>query len=122
MHRTGKREKRKAGSLGEQLAAAYLEKKGFEILEYNYRCRQGEIDLIAREKEYLVFIEVKARRTKASGYPAEAVDLRKQQKICRTAQFYCLEHRIHTDCPIRFDVIEILGDKVRWIGNAFDFC
>ena len=73
------------GQQKEELAAAWLERQGYEILEHNYRCRQGEIDLIARDGRYLVFIEVKYRNSAKCGDPLEAVDRRKQAKILYTA-------------------------------------
>ena len=69
-----KQNNRAVGTAYEQIAGRFLEKKGFQILEYNYRCRAGEIDLIARDREYLVFCEVKYRRTKSAGSALEAVD------------------------------------------------
>ena len=73
--------RRKIGQEQEELAAKYLEEKGYEILERNYRIRTGEIDLIARDARYLVFIEVKYRKNLQMGDPLEAVDVRKQQRI-----------------------------------------
>ena len=72
---------RETGSHYERLAGAYLEQEGYEILEYNYRCKTGEIDIIAKEGQTLVFVEVKYRKDDKKGYPAQAVDQRKQQKI-----------------------------------------
>ena len=75
--------RRQIGTEEEALAAVFLKAQGYEILEQNFRCRLGEIDIIARDGSALVFIEVKYRRNAAYGTPAEAVNLRKQQKICR---------------------------------------
>ena len=114
--------KRPVGSTREAEAASYLEKNGYQILEHNYRCRQGEIDLIARDGRYLVFIEVKYRRTLRSGYPEEAVDKRKQQKIWRTARYYLYRHGYGEDTPCRFDVVSITGEgpqAIRVIRDAF---
>lgn len=80
--------RRKIGQKHEELAAKYLEEKGYEILERNYRIRTGEIDLIARDDRYLVFVEVKYRKNLQMGDPLEAVDSRKQQQIYRTARYY----------------------------------
>ena len=74
--------RRQIGTEEEALAAVFLKAQGYEILEQNFRCRLGEIDIIARDGSALVFIEVKYRRNAAYGTPAEAVNLRKQQKIC----------------------------------------
>ena len=113
--------KRKIGESGETLAAKLLKMNGYDILEMNFRTRSGEIDIIAREGGYLVFIEVKARRTTGSGYPEEAVTPSKQKKITQTALFYMAKNRIPDGSPVRFDVLLILGDKYRIIKNAFDF-
>ena len=81
--------RRKEGAYYENLVAEYLKTQGYEILEKNYRCRIGEIDLIAEKDGYLVFVEVKYRRTGQKGDPAEAVDYRKQKKISKVAEDYC---------------------------------
>lgn len=112
--------KRQTGTAYEEKAARYLEEKGFKILERNYRCRQGEIDLIARDGAYLVFVEVKYRRSSRLGCPAEAVDGRKQQRIRRAAFHYCYERRIPEDHPCRFDVISITGEETEHIIHAFE--
>lgn len=122
MDKEKKNENQTSGKKAEELAKAYLKQKGFLILEQNYRCRRGEVDLIGRDGPYLVFVEVKARRSKNYGYPAEAVDRRKQMKICQVCDYYCYRQGIFSDCPIRFDVIEILRNKIRHIENAFDYC
>lgn len=75
--------KRMEGSRYEQLAARYLEQKGMDVLELNYRCRTGEIDIIARDGGYLVFVEVKYRKTKRAGYALEAIDSRKAGQVRR---------------------------------------
>lgn len=112
--------KRQIGACYEKAAGRYLEKQGYEILEYNYRCRKGEIDLIAREGEYLVFCEVKYRKSAGSGDPSEAVDARKQRKISQCAVCYLIEKGL-TEVPCRFDVVSILAGEVTVIRNAFDF-
>ncbi len=111
--------KRKTGAEYEEKAAAWLEKQGMRILERNYRCRQGEIDLIAMDGRYLVFVEVKYRKDLQSGHPAEAVDVKKQKKIARSAMYYCMERKISQDQPYRFDVVSILGDETEHIKDAF---
>jgi putative endonuclease len=110
------------GREAEALAARFLAEEGMVILERNYRCRQGEIDLVGSEDGYLVFIEVKARSSNACGYPGEAVTYQKQKKICRTAQYYCCQKRIAADRPVRFDVVELFPKQIRHIKNAFDYC
>lgn len=112
--------KRETGSRYEQEAALYLKNQGLTILEQNFHSREGEIDLIARDGRYLVFVEVKYRKNAAKGDPAEAVDYYKQRHIRRTAQYYLYSHRYGEDTPCRFDVISILGSDIRWIKNAFE--
>jgi len=111
--------RRKVGSTYEELAVRYLEKKGFQILERNYRCRFGEIDLIARDGRTLVFLEVKYRSSNTCGSPAEAVTRGKQKTICRVADWYCMVHRVSECQPCRFDVVSISGKKIEVIKNAF---
>ncbi len=112
---------RRLGAFYEDRAARLLEERGYRILEKNYRCRIGEIDLIARDGRTLVFIEVKYRRTDSFGRPEEAVDARKQRTICRAADYYRMEHRIEEFCPCRFDVAVFLGEEMRLLRNAFPY-
>lgn len=111
--------KRSLGAKYEALAADYLIGQGYRIIEKNYRCRSGEIDLVARDKDYLVFVEVKYRADAACGSPLEAVDYRKQQKILRVAKFYLIAHGCGTEVNCRFDVVAIQGDEVTLVQNAF---
>lgn len=113
--------KRQTGAAYEERAARWMESRGIRILEKNFRCRQGEIDLIARDGKYLVFVEVKYRKNSASGYPAEAVDVRKQRRIADTALYYCYTHKIPESQPCRFDVASICGDRIEYIKNAFEY-
>lgn len=99
--------KKKLGNLGEKLAAEYLEKKKYKIIEKNFYCKQGEIDIIAKNKNELVFIEVKTRSNTNFGTPSEAVDYKKQKHIYKAAKYYLYKNKI-SEIPIRFDVIEIL--------------
>ena len=112
--------KRAIGTTYEKIAGAYLEAKGYQILEYNYRYRRGEIDIIAQDEEYLVFCEVKYRSGKKSGHPAEAVDHKKQRSISQCALYYLTVHGM-TDRPCRFDVISIEGEQITLYQNAFDY-
>ncbi len=122
---TGNRRRR--GSLGEELAASFLMQHGVQVLERNFRSgRSGEIDIVARDGNVLVFIEVKMRKNAASGTPEEAITYSKQRTICRTADYYRCRHRIPDETPIRFDAVAIRlqGDgraHVRWIRNAFPY-
>lgn len=110
------------GQCGEEIAASYLQSLGYIILLKNFRCKLGEIDLIARDQEYLVFIEVKYRRSLNYGYPREAVNKIKQKTISKVALYYLKQHYLYnTSC--RFDVVEIIEynneKKINLIKNAF---
>lgn len=98
------------GRWGESLAAAYLRKKGYEIVGANYRCRLGEIDLIAENRKYLVFVEVKLRKSADFALARENVTLRKQERIKQTALLYLAAHEEMTK-PVRFDVIEVYAPE-----------
>lgn len=111
---------RERGAKYEELAAEYLQKQGFQILQRNFSSRFGEIDLIAREGRYLVFVEVKYRAPNSSGHPLEAVDVRKQRRIGKTADFYLLRYGHGEDTPCRFDVVGILGEEIIHLRNAFE--
>ena len=114
--------KRQVGSAYERKAAEYLTGQGFQILEQNFYSRCGEIDIIAKDGRYLVFIEVKYRKDASCGSPLEAVTSQKQRRICRTAVCYCTKRGYGDRMPCRFDVVAIEGeDKVIHIKNAFDF-
>ncbi len=110
---------RETGADRETLAAEYLASRGMNIRERNFRCRQGEIDIIGYHEGYLVFTEVKYRRTAESGSAPEAVDFRKQHRICRVADYYRYLHRLGDDCPVRYDVVAVQGTELCWIQNAF---
>jgi putative endonuclease len=108
------------GDLGELIASKYLLNKGAQILESNYRIKTGEIDIITKLENELVFVEVKARSNIKYGYPCEAVNYRKMKKITDTAKYYILKNNLN-NVPIRFDVIEVYlnENKVNHIVNAF---
>ena len=114
-------ENKKTGDYGEKLAISFLCEKEYEILETNFRCRTGEIDIIARNGGYYIFFEVKLRKSLKMGYPREAVGHLKQNKIKKAALFWLMKNRIgHAD--MRFDVIEILhmdNITIEHIENAF---
>lgn len=112
--------RRETGAGYEAQAAVWLKEQGFEILERNFCCRQGEIDLIALDGPDLVFIEVKYRRDGRAGHPAESVGRGKQKRIIRAAQYYCYKRQIPETRICRFDVVSILGDRVEHIRNAFE--
>lgn len=116
--------KKRRGRRGEDLACHFLRKKGFRILERNFRCKMGEIDIVAIGGEHLCFVEVKARTRTDYGMPRDAVNRRKQLKLLRTAQFYLKLHPGLADhASPRMDIIEILyrdeGSYVRHTPNAF---
>lgn len=111
--------KRSQGAQKEQQVCAYLLSRGIEIRERNFRCRQGEIDIIGYDGEYLVFFEVKYRSSQNKGNAAEAVGYAKQKRICRVADYYRMKHHCTEDTPIRFDVVAIDGEKVTWLKDAF---
>lgn len=111
--------KRKVGSDHENVAAAYLEKQGLRVIDRNFRCRLGEIDLICRQEEYFVFVEVKFRSNDDKGMPQEAVGYAKQKKICKVADYYRLTHGLGESTAVRYDVVAVKGEQIEWIPNAF---
>ena len=113
--------KRSTGSHYEDIAAGELTKRGYRILERNFYSRAGEIDIVASEGGYLVFVEVKYRTKRTSGYPEEAVSHTKQVRICKAALFYMTRYQISEDTPVRVDVVAIDPDEIRVIPNAFEF-
>lgn len=112
--------KRNVGDRYEQLAVKYLVSQGYEILERNFRNKYGEIDIIARDGNYLAFIEVKYRKSISGGNPFEAVNYSKQRRITRTALYYCAKNSITEYTPMRFDVVGILDEKIELFKNAFE--
>jgi len=111
---------REIGCQYEQIAAKYLAEQGYQILESNYQKRNGEIDLVAREQEYYVFVEVKYRSDTRHGLPQEAVTTTKMKHITDTARHYLMKHHLGMDTPCRFDVVVILNNQITLIRNAFD--
>ncbi len=110
------------GAKGEDCAARYLENTGYTVVRRNYHSRMGEIDIIAENGEFIIFAEVKARNNNTMCAPAEAVDMRKQKKIIKTALMYIMEKGV--DLQPRFDVIEVYCDEqdrfsLNHIENAF---
>ena len=109
---------KRIGNIGEAEAVAFLKGKGYKIVETNYTNKIGEIDIVAKDKQTLVFVEVKSRSSDMFGLGREAVDFRKQQKIRLVAQGY-IKYKKLFDVSCRFDVVEIMGDKITHIENAF---
>ncbi|ABA89456.1 protein of unknown function UPF0102 [Syntrophotalea carbinolica DSM 2380] len=111
------------GRWGEDIAAGYLRRQGMKILDRNIRTPVGELDIVARHKRMLIFVEVKTRRGISHGYPQEAVGAAKQRQILRAAQWYLAERRLDRLQP-RFDVIAVRrrGDEaeVEHFPGAFD--
>lgn len=111
------------GRLGEGVAADYLRANGFKIVKENFRCRLGEIDIIARKGGELFFVEVKARRSERFGSPLESVTLNKQRKIIKISKIFLLRQKREINC--HFSVLGIiLGDnnlqKINFIADAFE--
>ena len=119
---------RQLGETTESLACEYLENKGFKLLERNYNCRFGEIDLIMKNSDSLVFVEVRYRRSNDFGSGAESITINKQSKLIKTASAYLQRHAKLNKDPARFDVVSITGSietdninniDIDWIENAF---
>lgn len=106
------------GVTGEDIAVRYLLKHGYKILERNFRTLHGEVDIIAKQKDFYVFLEVKRRSNTQFGLPREAVTLQKQQTIVQCAKFWLVKKRLY-GVPVRFDVVEILDDKIGVIKDAY---
>ena len=111
--------RRAYGNEGEQAACDYLVRHGYTILDRNVRRGRGEIDIIARRRGVIAFIEVKRRSSLSFGTPAEAVNPEKQRRILSAASIYLQEKNL-SEANIRFDIIEILANKIRHIEAAFD--
>ena len=111
-----------SGQYGQRYAVNFLRKKGMTLKESNFRVSRGEIDLIMRDGDYIVFVEVKYRRSLKYGLPREAVDFRKQKQIKKTAMYYVYRKQLHNQ-DFRFDVVELLESEkglfINHIENAF---
>ncbi|MBQ8336565.1 MAG: YraN family protein [Bacteroidaceae bacterium] len=109
------------GNKGEMLASRYLLDKGFAVLHYNWRSGHKEIDLIARERDTLVFVEVKSRRNEQYGDAADAVTEEKIRRLLTAAESYVMRYRV--DSPVRFDIVTVIGEhepyKIEHIRDAF---
>ena len=118
---TGTGSSRAVGRYYEELASRYLEEAGYHILECNFQCRQGEIDIIAQNEGYLCFVEVKYRKSETYGGALGAVSYKKQEKISRAALYYLTVHGYGEACPCRFDVLAITQEQMTLIKNAFEY-
>jgi putative endonuclease len=114
------------GEDAEQFAAAFLQRQGLTIVDRNYRCRYGELDIIARDTELLVFAEVRLRNHQRFATGSESVDYRKQQKLILTAEAYLQQTHGNRQPTCRFDVVSLItqtnidaGYKVEWLRDAF---
>ncbi len=116
--------KQKTGNETEQLACNYLIEQGLLLVERNYKTQRGEIDLIMRDKDTLVFVEVRYRKNDLYGGAVESINWHKQQRIICAAKNYLIRFRLSEKCPCRFDVIGISGNlqfpDIEWIPQAFD--
>jgi putative endonuclease len=106
------------GRRGEDLAAAWYEARGYRVVDRNWRCREGELDLVVRADGLVVFCEVKTRTSDAFGTPAEAVTRAKQQRLRRLATIWLRERRARAP-QLRFDVAAVMGRDVEVIEDAF---
>lgn len=110
------------GKKGEDYATKYLEEKGYQIIQRNFMCKQGEIDIIAKEKEEYVFIEVKTRQNLHYGMPSEAVTTKKQKHIWNATKYYIYSHKLENQY-IRFDIIEVYKNKQKfYLNHIKQFC
>jgi putative endonuclease len=117
-----KTDKRQRGDFAEDLALAYLQEKGFSLVTRNFNCRLGELDLIMLDDDFLVFVEVRHRKTSHFGGALESITPSKQAKLRRAAEVY-LQTTKTPDCPCRFDILCLTGNiqqpEYQWITNAF---
>jgi putative endonuclease len=107
-----------SGAAAEDRAAEYLQRQGLKLVARNYRCRAGEIDLILRDGNSLVFVEVRSRASTAFGGAAASITPAKQAKLIRAAEHYLLQHP--NPAPCRFDAVLIDGNNLQWLRNAFE--
>lgn len=117
-------QRQQLGNQAERMAEQLLLGQGMRCLARNFRCKRGELDLVMRDRDTVVFVEVRNRRSSQWGSAVETVDWRKQQKLIAAAQFYILRHPHLADSPCRFDVVAADGDPAdpanyQWIREAF---
>jgi putative endonuclease len=116
-------QKKELGKKGEEVALRFLKKRGYRIIEQNYVCKMGEMDLIAKEKDTLAFIEVKTRTSTTFGLPQLAVNSSKQRQLSKVALYFLKEKKLE-DVKARFDVVAIIlgqnGEEIELIKDAFD--
>ncbi len=114
-------DRQQAGAQAESLAAKFLQSRGFKILEKNFRCKMGEIDLIAQDGGDLVFVEVRSRSSSTYGLAAETIGWAKRRRIIKTALFYLQSRGLDFGrCAARFDVVAFDAGSISHIPGAFD--
>ncbi|MCD8232564.1 MAG: YraN family protein [Clostridiales bacterium] len=113
---------RRVGTLHEAQVADWMKQQGYQIQERNFRCRLGEIDIIAKKEGCIVFVEVKYRSNESHGVPQEAVDFHKQQRISNAASYYLYITHCSLETPCRFDVAAVSDAGIQMIENAFPYC
>lgn len=112
--------RKQKGDQGEQQARQLLEKNGLQLVTQNFRCKVGEIDLVMRDRESLVFVEVRVRKNNHFGSASDSITPRKQQRIIHAAQFFLQTHREWSQAPCRFDTVTITGNAApEWCRDAF---
>lgn len=102
--------RKKIGEIGERLACDFLKRKGYKIIDQNYRTRGGEIDIVAKEGDFFVFVEVKTRTNRTFGFPEEAIDSRKLHKLAQTAEQYFIAHHLYNQ-NYRIDAVSVEIDQ-----------
>ncbi|NML60516.1 YraN family protein [Massilia sp. RP-1-19] len=110
--------KQQEGRIGEQEALTYLQQRGLELVETNFNCKAGEIDLIMRERDTLVFVEVRKRSGKLKGAAADSITPAKKRRVICAAQLYLSRFPRMPEC--RIDVVTIDGDALEWLPNAIE--
>ncbi|HHY77203.1 MAG TPA: YraN family protein [Clostridiales bacterium] len=120
------KDNKRLGDIGEKAAIEYLKKQGYRIIEINFKCKQGEIDIIAADNDTIVFVEVKTRSSDVYGQPSEAVNYYKQRKIVQVALVYLAQRKLF-NWMSRFDIVEVITDhtdkiiNINLIKNAFEY-
>lgn len=114
-----RRRARQFGSAGEQLARDFLLSRGLELLDAGWHCRLGELDLVMREHDVLVFVEVRARREGSAVSAIDSVDAHKQGRFVRAARAWLSRHPVESRLPARFDIVAIDGERIDWLRDAF---
>ena len=112
---------RRQGNDFEQLAADFLKSNGMTILKTNFYCKMGEVDIIGKDDEYLVFVEVKYRSSRNKGSGFEAVNFNKMRKISRVADYYLYSNHYGGSTNVRFDVVVIEEGQLKHLKNAFEY-